>query len=156
MQFCFNSRISARSDVDELVIALSSWKKTETTHTLREFYFCPKDRFESRSLLFQWVSPLFYSIDLILKIRIVKARDITSRALMQFYGIPLDDNDDDGQPPYPLIKFMEPEALEFITCWLDHYALTANDTPGSIVGYVKEFKEQQKTGMSEFKLPPIP
>ena len=85
-----------------------------------------------------------------------KGRDITSRALMQFYGIPLDDNDDDGQPPYPLIKTMEPEALEFITCWLDHYALTANDTPGSIVGYVKEFKEQQKTGMSEFKLPPNP
>ena len=71
VQIIFNSRISARSDVDELVIALSSWKKTETTHTLREFYFFPKDLFESRSLLFQWVSSLFYSIDLILKIRIV-------------------------------------------------------------------------------------
>ena len=85
-----------------------------------------------------------------------KARDITSRALMQFYGIPLDDNDDDGHPPYPLIKNMEPEALEFVTCWLDHYALTANDTARPIVGYIKEFKEQQKTGMTEFQLPPIP
>ena len=72
MQIIFNSQISARSDVDELVIALSSWKKTETTHTLREFYFCPKDRFESRSLLFQWVSSQFYSIEIILKIRIVR------------------------------------------------------------------------------------
>ena len=71
VQIIFNSRIFPRSDVVELTFALSSWTNSETTHTLREFYFFPKDLFESRSLLFQWVSSLFYSIDLILKIRIV-------------------------------------------------------------------------------------
>ena len=33
-----------------------------------------------------------------------KGRDITSRVLMQFHGIPLDDNDDGGCPPYPLVS----------------------------------------------------
>ena len=85
-----------------------------------------------------------------------KGRDITSRSLMQFHGIPLDDNDDKGKPPYPLIKDMSPEALEFVTCWLDYYALTPDDIAKPILGFVKEFKEQQKSGKTDFVLPPIP
>ena len=37
VQFCFNSRISARSDVVELDFAVSRWKNSEATHTLPEF-----------------------------------------------------------------------------------------------------------------------
>ena len=32
-----------------------------------------------------------------------KGRDFTSRVLMHFNGIPIDENDDDGMPPYPLL-----------------------------------------------------
>ena len=32
-----------------------------------------------------------------------KGRDFTSRVLMHFNGIPIDENDDDGRPPYPLV-----------------------------------------------------
>ena len=81
VQFCFNSRISARSDVDELVIALSSWKKTETTHTLREFYFFPKDHFESSSQPIQWVQLSIDQYFSILKIRIVRITWLLSQIL---------------------------------------------------------------------------
>ena len=84
-----------------------------------------------------------------------KGRDITSRSLMQYHGIPLDDNDDNGQPPYPLIIDLQQGEMEFITCWLDHYALNPDDSVKPIVGYLKEFKEQQSSETTSFLLPSL-
>ena len=43
-----------------------------------------------------------------------KGRDITSRVLMQFHGIPLDDNDDGGFPPYPLVSNLSQKEVEIL------------------------------------------
>ena len=86
----------------------------------------------------------------------VSGRDITSRILMHFHGIGLDDNDDKGRPPYPLLKNLKDTELDYLKCWLDHYALNQDDSPRSFVGYLKEFKEQQNSESTTFVLPPIP
>ena len=89
-----------------------------------------------------------------------KGRDITSRVLMQYHGIPLDDNDDGGRPPYPLVRDLSPGELEYVTSWLDHYHL--GGIPGlmsqdpDIVGFLKEFRIQQSSGKTTFVLPPVP
>ena len=107
-----------------------------------------------------WVSCLGYVVEPSrIYFDIHKGRDITTRSLMQFHGIPLDDNDDNGRPPYPLKNKMTDDELEFVTCWLDHYALNSseNDLEKSpIVGFLKEFKDQQNSELTEFVLPPIP
>ena len=88
------------------------------------------------------------------RILIVRGRDITIRTLLHFHGIDLDD--DKGCPPYPLLKDLQGTELDYITCWLDHYALDTNDSPRPIIGYLKEFKEQQNSNSTTFVLPPIP
>ena len=105
-----------------------------------------------------WIGVLGYIVQTSSHFGSHKCRDITSRALMQFHGIPLDDNDDKGRPPYPLVQDLSEDELEFITNWLDHYELGPNDGDEKkpIVGYLKEFKEQQKSGCTTFALPPIP
>lgn len=85
-----------------------------------------------------------------------KGRDITTRILMHLHGIGLDDNDDKGCPPYPLLKDLPDTDLDYITGWLDHYALNRDDSPRPIIGYLKEFKEQQNSNSTTFVLPPIP
>ena len=68
----------------------------------------------------------------------------------------LDDNDDRGRPPYPLLKDLQGSELDYLTCWLDHYTLDQNDSHRpNIIGYLKEFKEQQNTNLTTFILPPI-
>ena len=89
-----------------------------------------------------------------------RGRDITTRFLMHFHGIGevlgLDDNDDRGRPPYPLLKDLQGSELDYLTCWLDHYTLDQNDSHRpNIIGYLKEFKEQQNTNSTTFVLPPI-
>ena len=75
---------------------------------------------------------------------------------MHFHGIGLDDNDDRGRPPYPLLKSLQGTELDYLTCWLDHYTLDQNDSHRpNIIGYLKEFKEQQNTNSTTFILPPI-
>ena len=56
-------------------------------------------------------------------------RDITTRTLMHLHGIGLDANDDKGCPPYPLLKDLPDTDLDYITGWLDHYALNRDDSP---------------------------
>merc|ERR1712136_514092 len=52
--------------------------------------------------------------------------------------------DDSGKPSYPVVKDMSPEHLETLTRWLDTYTLDENyELLPSIVGYLKEFHEQQ-------------
>ena len=76
---------------------------------------------------------------------------------MQFHGIPMDANDDAGQPPYPILAQLSENELEYVTRWLDHYELSADGaSKTAFLGYVKEFKEQQKSGTTTFELPPIP
>lgn len=82
-------------------------------------------------------------------------RDITSWALMWFHGNSLDDNDDLGQPPYPLVENLIAEEVEHITGWLDYYHAGRADKNAEIIGFHKEFKEQQQSGMTEFVLPPL-
>jgi len=64
-------------------------------------------------------------------------RDITSRNLRQWRGLPLDKDDDMGQPPYPDVLNLPAEEMEFIYSWLDHYL-----DKGQVVGYIKEFADQ--------------
>lgn len=62
-----------------------------------------------------------------------------------------------GRPPYPLIKDMTEEEVEYLTTWLDYYhaGKSKDGTEGvnEIVGYHKEFKEQQDSGKTTFQLP---
>jgi len=107
-----------------------------------------------------WVSVLGFVIKQNSVFGSHKGRDITTRMLMQFHGIPMDDNDDGGAPPYPLVDKMTPGELEYITSWLDHYHLggiqglmTQN---ADILGFLKEFKDQQDSRVTDLILPPIP
>jgi len=91
-----------------------------------------------------------------------------------------------GLPPYPLLKDLSSEELEYITrykkncafwvghfselkseyskfslkiCfrWLDHYHIGSDTSnPKPIVGYLKEFLDQQLSGTSTFNLPDVP
>jgi len=107
-----------------------------------------------------WVSCLGFVIKQNSAFGSHKGRDITSRVLMQYHGIPMDDNDDAGQPPYPLVSSMSPGELEYVTSWLDHYHLGGIkgmmiQNP-EVLGYHKEFKKQQESRETKFVLPPIP
>ena len=82
-----------------------------------------------------------------------RGRDLTGRFLMHFNGISLNDHDDKGKPPFPLIKNFTEDELEYVTCWLDRYSLNEDGSPRPIAGYLKEFKEQQKSGKTDFVLP---
>jgi len=89
-----------------------------------------------------------------------KGRDITTRMLMQYHGIPMDDNDDGGKPPYPIVKNLTDGELEYVTSWLDHYHLGGikglmSQEP-ELLGFLKEFREQQESGKTTFVLPAIP
>ena len=102
-----------------------------------------------------WVSCLGFvvSVPTVANFSSHKGRDMTSRALMQHHGIGLDANDDGGAPPYPLVASLSEEELEYITCWLDYYHVGKG---GQLVGFHKEFREQQEQGSTDFVLPPIP
>eukprot|EP00092_Neocalanus_flemingeri_P005505 GFUD01005935.1.p1 GENE.GFUD01005935.1~~GFUD01005935.1.p1 ORF type:complete len:314 (-),score=76.96 GFUD01005935.1:155-1051(-) len=107
-----------------------------------------------------WVSVLGFVIKQNSAFGSHKGRDITSRVLMQYHGIPMDDNDDGGAPPYPLVNSLTSGELEYVTSWLDHYHL--GGIPGlmtqnpEILGFLKEFQVQQDSGETNFVLPPIP
>ena len=60
-----------------------------------------------------------------------------------------------NRPPL-LIADLKKDELDYVTCWLDHYHLGQNNKAAEIVGFLKEFKEQQDSGKSDFVLPPIP
>ena len=131
-----------------------------------------------------WVSVLGYVIDastnpMVGWFEFHPGRDITTRNLMHFHDIPLDKNDDRqvflenrfcitllrtfsttasfvcrGLPPYPLVSELTTDELDHITNWLDIYHIRKNLTLYPIVGYLKEFLDQQKSGVSTFTLPP--
>ncbi len=89
-----------------------------------------------------------------------RGRDLTTRMLCQFHGIGMDENDDGGKPPYPIIKDLTADEVEYVTRWLDHYqAIQSTDgvnNLGQILGHLVEFREQQESGKTDWKLPKIP
>jgi len=68
-----------------------------------------------------------------------KGRDITARASRQWRGLPLDDGDDWGKPPFPSAGRMDPGEREFVLNWLDFY-LGKEDC--EVVGFLTEFRAQ--------------
>ena len=74
-------------------------------------------------------------------------RDITSRSLRHFRGLPLDKNDDMGMPPYPELDLIKPEEKEYLYTWLDHYI-----EKGDVVGYLLEYLKQCTIKHSESKV----
>ena len=91
-----------------------------------------------------------------------RGRDVTTRVLMQYHGIPMDDNDDGGRPPYPIIKDFTEGELEYVSRWLDHFQFRAmkneseTEKRAEIVGFLKEFNDQQIQGKTDFVLPKVP
>ena len=59
-----------------------------------------------------WVSCLGFVIKCDPYLTRHKGRDFTSRVLMHFNGIPIDENDDDGMPPYPLVAELSTDEVE--------------------------------------------
>ena len=54
------------------------------------------------------------------------------------------------------MKDLNEKELEYLTCWLDRYTLDRDDNPsGQIIGYLREFKNQQLSGSTTFTLPKI-
>ncbi|OAF70532.1 KCa2.1 [Intoshia linei] len=100
-----------------------------------------------------WVSVLGYIFETSSIFKSHKGRDITTRALLQFNAFGLDDNDDKGQPPYPIIKDLSDDEKEYVHQWRDHYLM--RDEKSKIVGYLKEFFEQQKSGKTTWTLPKV-
>merc|ERR1712122_311468 len=89
-----------------------------------------------------WVSCLGFVVKCDPYLTRHKGRDFTSRVLMHFNGIPIDENDDDGRPPYPLLTELSKDELEYLTNWLDYYHVGRG---GELVGILKEFREQQES-----------
>jgi hypothetical protein len=48
-------------------------------------------------------------------------RDCTARFQRQFKGLPLNDGDDMGRPPFPDEKTLPADEYEYVHRWLDHY-----------------------------------
>lgn len=107
-----------------------------------------------------WVSVLGFVVKQNSVFSSHKGRDITTRMLMQFHGIPMDDNDDGGAPPYPLESQLSEEEREYITSWLDHYHLGPmkglQEENVEILGFLREFKNQQDSEATTFVLPEVP
>lgn len=84
-----------------------------------------------------------------------RGRDLTTRYLMQIEDIAMDKNDDNGLPPYPLVKEFKDYQLEHLNNWFDAFHIKNLTTLElrPIIGYLKEFKEQQDSGQTSFQLP---
>jgi gamma-glutamylcyclotransferase (GGCT)/AIG2-like uncharacterized protein YtfP len=58
-----------------------------------------------------WVSCLGFVLKVGSWLGSHEGRNITSRVLMQFHGIPMDKNDDGGRAPFPLVSGLSPEEV---------------------------------------------
>ena len=59
-----------------------------------------------------------------------------------------------GKPPYPLLSELNSDEVDHLSISMDMYHIRKNLTSYPIVGYLKEFLDQQNSGMTEFVLPP--
>ena len=66
---------------------------------------------------------------------------------------------DSGRPPYPLVSKLSKDEVEYLTQYLDNFQAGVSSDGvgdlGEIVGYLKEFREQQESGKTSFKLPEV-
>ena len=64
-----------------------------------------------------------------------------------------------GRPPYPLVSQLNADELEYLTQYLDNYQAGVSSDGvgdlGEIIGFLQEFKEQQYSGKTDFKLPKV-
>ncbi len=62
-----------------------------------------------------------------------------------------------GLPPYPLIKDMEEDSVEYLTQVLDHFQAGSSEdgvtNMGQIVGHLVEYRQQQDSGKTEWVKP---
>jgi len=77
-------------------------------------------------------------------------RDFTTKWLFHLHGIPMDDFDDGGAPPYPLIDKLTTHEVDYLTSWVDYYQISRQ---GELIGILKEFQEQQEKETTQFVLP---
>ena len=68
-----------------------------------------------------WIGVLGYIISTRSGFKSHRGRDLTTRMINQYHAIPMDDNDDAGRPPYPIITQLDPDVLEYVTRWRDFY-----------------------------------
>jgi len=59
--------------------------------------------------------------------------------ILHINGFPLDKNDDRGKPPFPLLKTLTENELEYLWRYVDHY--THKPINGKVVGRLIEFDE---------------
>lgn len=62
-----------------------------------------------------------------------------------------------GRPPYPLVSQLKADEVEYLTQHLDNFqagkSFDGESDLGEILGFLKEFKEQQDSSKTDFKLP---
>ena len=85
-------------------------------------------------------------------------RDVTSWAMCRIGGLETKSHDGGGKAPFPLVSAMTPVQLEYARQALDYILLGGSPGPqeptGEIIGFLKEFAEQQKKPATEaFQLP---
>ena len=71
--------------------------------------------------------------------RVYWGRDYTFRITLHYQGISMDTNDDGGKSPFPKLKDMDSELLEYVLQNRDR-----NQKIGKVVGILKEFWDDQK------------
>ena len=102
-----------------------------------------------------WISVLGYIVETDRNYR-RSGRDLTTRALMGYHDIPMDKNDDFGRPPYPIVEDLSTYEMDHLLNNLDSWHIKNVTTLelNPIVGYLKEFLDQQISGETDFRLPP--
>ena len=102
-----------------------------------------------------WISVLGYIVESDRNYK-RSGRDLTTRELMRYHDIPMDKNDDFGRPPYPIIEDLSTYEVDHLLNNLDAWHIKNVTTLelNPIVGYLKEFWDQQISGETDFRLPP--
>ena len=111
--------------------------------------------FETKNSSKVWISVLGYIVETDRNYR-RSGRDLTTRALMGYHDIPMDKNDDFGRPPYPIVEDLSTYEMDHLLNNLDSWHIKNVTTLelNPIVGYLKEFLDQQISGETDFRLPP--
>lgn len=87
-----------------------------------------------------WTGSLGYVIQSSKPWKSFKGRDITFRNILHYRGVSLDQHDDGGVSPFPIIEQLKAEELEYAKQWRD-WLLTDKDAV--VVGALKEFWDDQ-------------
>ena len=110
-----------------------------------------------------WVSVMGFVIKYPKDRKLLQAHrgiEIAGKSILHLHNISFDENPDitRGRPPYPLLNNISSDELEFIKMFLDEKMFKVDERYNiigisEIVGYLKEWKEQQDQGTTDFILP---